>query len=111
MESMRSLLAILAKSARTDKARGKKSEVKLKSNRVELQYPKIMVPLPRVDSGANFKKNEDGVEADEDGGGKEDERLVKEGGGKAKEAEVERKRSAETVSLRSRSDGGSIVSL
>jgi hypothetical protein len=99
-ESIKSLRAILAKSARTDAALEKKGEEKPKSNRVELQYPKIMVPLPKIGTCAGVKKWY-GVRKEENGGGKRDVRLVK---------EVEREKSTETISLRNMSDGGSILS-
>lgn len=57
-ESIKSLRAILAKSARTDAAREKKGGEKQKSNRVELQYPKIMVPLPKIGVCAGVQKSE-----------------------------------------------------
>lgn len=75
-ESIKSLRAILAKSARTDAALEKKGEEKPKSNRVELQYPRIMVPLPKIGVCAGFKKSRGRVKREEGGEGKVDERVV-----------------------------------
>lgn len=111
MNSINSLKAILAKSARTDKAREKEAAEKPKSTtRIELQYPKIMIPLLRVGTGhgATIKKSEDAVKTKGECEGNQDERTVKTSG----DAELERNKSAETLSLKSMmSDGGSIISL
>lgn len=114
MESIKSLKAILAKSARSDKARKKEGDMKPKStNRIEPQYPRIIVPVPRVGADGTVMKSEGGVKRKEEREENVDERVVKLGGegGLDGKKEVEGEESlAETVPLRS-VDGASIISL
>lgn len=100
-ESITSLRDILAKSARSDATIQEKGEEKTKLNRVELQYPKIMVLMPKSGACAGVKKGEGRTKTKEEGKAEADERVV------------ERKKSGETISLGSESgeDGGSIFSL